>query len=77
MKKHFAIQSRIVRTAKNETADAVATPSIDPTQINTLVKDQVKHAAIAVVAVIASATVMHIASEIVINAATQAITNKK
>lgn len=50
----------------NETPDVNVTATIDPEQLHTMLKDQVKNVALVVGAVIATRTVLNTASEIAI-----------
>lgn len=68
--KSRAIQIRMVKTPD---ANAPATAPqgeyelLDPEKLSTLLKEQIKYVALAVVAAAAAITVLHTASEVVIN----------
>jgi uncharacterized protein YaiL (DUF2058 family) len=68
MFKNHALQVRMVRSTKPQNApDKVVTYNhLDPEQISKIAKDQVKHAAIAVGAVLAASKLLNTVSEIVI-----------
>lgn len=72
MFKNRALQLSVIKTNNNTIDSDESTTmfaALDPEKINTLVKDQVKHIAIAVVAVMAAATVLNTVSEIAIHSA--------
>lgn len=67
MFKKRALQVKMVKTNDND--EQIVCDHLDPEKIDSMIKDQVKHAAIAAITVIAVGTVLHTVSEIVINAA--------
>lgn len=67
MFKKRALQVKMVRT--NDHNEQIAEcDHLDPEKIDTMIREQVKHAAIVAVSVITIATILHTVSEIVINA---------
>lgn len=67
MFKKRALQVKVVKTNDNE--EIATCEHLDLDKIDKIVKEQVKHAAIAAIIVIGVSTVLHTLSEIAINAA--------
>lgn len=69
MFKNRAIQMRFVKTAEDDQAAPILPeiPTLDPEQINTLLKDQVQNLGKTIVAVAGALTLMATAREIIVN----------